>query len=172
MKTRLLPIAALGLLVSFASQAAPPAGAPAGATALCKDGSYFSGAEKKGACSGHKGLKTWFGAATAKAAPAAKSAAAPLKPNPAASTAAKPATAAAKPMAPAKPASTDAKPATAAKTAPVAPGKSGMVWANSDTKVYHCPNSRWYGKTKNGKYLSEADAKAQGMRPDRNKGCS
>jgi hypothetical protein len=157
-------MAAFGLLVSFASQAAPPAGAPAGATALCKDGSYFSGTEKKGACSGHKGLKTWFGASSTKSAPAAKivpgtkSAAAPVKPNPAATAPAKPAAANAKPAAPAKPIPSAAKP--------------GMVWANLDTKVYHCPNSRWYGKTKNGKYLSEADAKAQGMHPDRNKACS
>jgi hypothetical protein len=56
--------------------------------------------------------------------------------------------------------------------APVTAGKPGLVWANPDTKVYHCPNSRWYGKTKNGKYLNEADAKAQGMRPDHNKACS
>ncbi len=42
-------------------------------------------------------------------------------------------------------------------SATVAPEK-GMVWVNLDSKMYHKEGSRWYGHTKSGKYMSEADA--------------
>ena len=149
-----------GLLLATASIAQVPAGAPAGSTGVCKDGSYSSNATKKGACRGHKGVKAWYsqspGAATSAAAPAAA-------PAPAAATPA-PAPAAA-------PARMSAK-ARATPSATAAPGGGpGQVWANKSSKVYHCSSDRWYGKTKNGAYMSEADAKAQGYRPDHGKAC-
>jgi hypothetical protein len=159
-----------GLLLAGASFAQAPASAPAGSTGLCRDGSYWTGATKKGACHGHKGVQDWYassGAPTAAAPTAATSAATPAATAPA--SAPSPAPAAAAPAA-AAPAVSKSKPAPAVTAAPG--GGADKVWVNSASKVYHCPSDRWYGKTKSGAYMSEADALAQGNRADHGKACS
>jgi hypothetical protein len=45
------------------------------------------------------------------------------------------------------------------------------VWVNTTSKVFHCPATRWYGKTKNGEYMSEAEAVKKGYRPVGDKMC-
>jgi helix-hairpin-helix protein len=72
--------------------------------------------------------------------------------------------------APAAPAETKkAAPANAAKAAATTEAKTppakGMVWVNTDSKVFHREGDRWYGKTKAGKYMTEADALKDGYRP-------
>jgi len=50
-------------------------------------------------------------------------------------------------------------------TATPAPGSGhGLVWVNTETHVYHKEGSRFYGTTKKGKYISEADAIKEGDR--------
>jgi hypothetical protein len=152
----LLAATALAVTAMIASQAGvaqAPAGAPAGATGLCNDGSYWTGASKSGACRGHKGVKTWYAAA----ASAPTSAATPTAP--------------AAPAAPA-PAAPAAKTKTTASTTPAPGGGPGMVWLNTSTKVYHCYGTKYYGTTKAGAYMTEAAAKAKGAHPDAGKPCS
>ena len=157
-----------GLFIAGSSFAQAPAAAPAGSTGLCKDGSYWSGATKKGACRGHKGVQDWYAGSNAPAA------AAPSPATPTTPTAAAPTTAAT--AAPATPAATPAHAAPKSNSTPAAAqapgGGPGLVWVNSSSKVYHCPTDRWYGKTKSGEYMSEADAIAKGNRADHGKACN
>ena len=139
-----------------------PTGAPAGATGLCNDGTYYNGASKKGACRGHKGVKEWYGAPSnsGKAAPASGAASAPSSKSK--STDESGATSAA------------AEPATKSQAGSVAPAPGGgadKVWLNTASNVYHCPGTRYYGTTKAGAYMTEAEAKAKGARPDHGKPC-
>jgi len=125
------------------------AAGPTGSTGECKDGSYTSTPTKRGACAGHCGVKDWYAeekaALTPSKAPQGQAAA--------------PATAPARP--------------TASAGASAAPGGgAGKVWVNTPTKVYHCNNDRGYGKTREGEYMSESEAKAKGYRADHGHACS
>ena len=63
-----------------------------------------------------------------------------------------------------KPAKAAKAPAVMPTDAEIADAKAkGMVWANENTKVYHKDDAQ-YGKTKHGKFMTEADAQAAGYR--------
>ena len=84
--------------------------------------------------------------------------------------------------APAAPAASTAPAAAAATKAPAnangtpmaqAPGGGAdKVWVNDSSKVYHCPDDKFYGKTKKGNYLTEAEAKTKGFKADHGKACA
>ena|SRR5258707_2057450 len=62
----------------------------------------------------------------------------------------------------------------ASKTAPAANAPTdaqitdakakGMVWVNTSSKVYHKKDGQFYGKTKQGQFMTEADAQKAGYR--------
>lgn len=191
LKTLTLPLA---FVASLAVSSVGFAQAPAGSTGECKDGTYTSVETKRGACAGHKGVKEWYGAQAKSEAKSAKSDAKSAK---AEAKAAKAEAKAAKTEAKSTGAMTAPSSGSAAAAAPAAMprssgnmsaattkaqqgmraeaapgGGAGKVWVNASTKVYHCMGDEWYGKTKAGEYMSEADAKSQGAHAARGKACS
>ena len=55
------------------------------------------------------------------------------------------------------------------REAPITAQSSGSatvtVWVNTNSGVYHCPGTRWYGKTKSGRFMSQREAQSKGYRP-------
>jgi competence protein ComEA len=95
---------------------------------------------------------------------AARAAAPAPAPMPAPAAAPAPAPRAAAPAAPAT-----AAPATAGHVSPSqitaqVPPSPGMVWVNTDTRIFHRQGDPWYGKTKKGQFMTEQAALAAGYR--------
>lgn len=117
--------------------------------ATCNDGTAFTGPTKKGACSGYKGVKEWGATAAPAAASVAGVAVAPV---------------------PTK--TTTDKPSASSTIAEAPGGGAGKVWVNSKSKTYHCQGTKYYGKTNEGSYITEAAAKIAGNHADHGKACS
>lgn len=175
-------MAAAGLLSSAYA-------APEGKTAQCKDGSYTSADEKRGACSGHGGVKDWYGKEAARSAKNEKRDSMPPEGSTGRCDDGSYTSADRKSGACSghggvkdwfgkeKAAEADAKSSAAGgssarNTSRADSGRPGQVWVNSESHVYHCSGDRWYGKTTKGEYMSEADAKARGNHADHGKSCS
>jgi serine/threonine protein kinase len=45
------------------------------------------------------------------------------------------------------------------------------VWVNTRSRTYHCPGAIWYGKTKEGLYMTQREAQAKGFRPAADRNC-
>ena len=122
----------------------------AGATGRCGDGTYTHAATKRGACSDHGGVKDWYGKASAVKERSEH-----------------------EPMA--RERHDDIAKDRAERNEPMRHDRMaaghGRVWVNSESKVYHCEGDRWYGKTKHGEYMSEAEAREHGYRADHGKAC-
>ena len=54
---------------------------------------------------------------------------------------------------------------------PAPGGGPDKVWVNLNSSKYHCPGDRYYGKTANGRYMTEASAKAAGAKGTGGKTC-
>jgi hypothetical protein len=66
-------------------------------------------------------------------------------------------------------------PSTEEKTAPTNTKQAGnpnvKVWVNTNSGVYHCPGTRWYGNTKQGEFVTQKNAQDSGYRPAYGKVC-
>jgi hypothetical protein len=148
----------------YAQSAAPAA---AGSTTVtCNDGSTQTVSTTKGACRGHKGINKSASSSAGSSTGSSTSSTGASSNTSASTAAAAPAAAAA------------SKSSTASKSAPsatpAAGGGPGQVWVNtaSKTKAYHCQGSKWYGTTKQGKYMSTSDAQAAGYHAAKGEKCS
>lgn len=52
------------------------------------------------------------------------------------------------------------------------PNGAIKVWADRNTALYYCPGSAVYGRTQNGKYLSQAEARLENFEPAIRKECA
>ena len=76
-------------------------------------------------------------------------------------------------VAPAAPATPGTAPTQGKAAKPEAPGGGPVkVWVSSGSKSYHCQGDRWYGRTKSGGYMTEAEAKAKGLHGPHGKACT
>ncbi|WP_263384228.1 DUF3761 domain-containing protein [Granulicella arctica] len=199
LSTALLTCHLVAAQTAAQSPAVAPGTRPAGATGICKDGTYSTEAAKSGACRGHHGVQEWYTVAAATpATPAAQvpaPATTPVTPSPTTQVRTQSAAAAQSagqsdtppatqsitpPTAPATTPSATASTKTPVKkgpraklaNTPEAPGGGpGLVWVNTSSNVYHCPGTDYYGKTKKGSYMPEADARAKGVRANGGKAC-
>jgi serine/threonine protein kinase len=62
----------------------------------------------------------------------------------------------------------------ATKAAPSAPAENpdANVWVNTATGTYHCSGTRWYGKTHEGEYMKQKQARQKGYHPAGNRACT
>lgn len=147
MRLHSLVLAAAAFLIAPAwAQTQTPA-ADTAVTAVCKDGTQFSGKTLRGACRGHGGVdKEAASGKKAENAPKAEAASKKVEKR--------------------------ERSETAAAAAASAPARPGEVWVNTQSKVFHCAGSRYYGKTKQGQYMSEKEALAQGFHAAKEKACT
>jgi predicted flap endonuclease-1-like 5' DNA nuclease len=67
------------------------------------------------------------------------------------------------------PSKSTSKASAAPRTEQAAGGGDGKVWVNTKSGVYHKEGDRWYGKTKEGKYMTEDEAIKAAYRADKDK---
>jgi len=120
-------------------------------TAKCRDGSFSYSTTRSGTCSGHGGVAEWLApsGATAKCNDGTFSTSASRQ------------------------GACSSHGGVAQWLAQTSASTAGTrVWVNTSSGVYHCAGSRYYGGTKQGRYMSETEASAAGYRPAYNRRCT
>jgi len=62
-------------------------------------------------------------------------------------------------------------PESKAQTAATRGNPDVRVWVNTNSGTYHCPGTRWYGKTKEGEYMTQEEAQDKGYHAAANRPC-
>lgn len=156
----------LALALAGIANAQTPAGAPTGATAQCKDGTWSSEPNRDAACSSHDGVRTWYGASDS---PTKTPAPAMMPPQ-------------TFPKSTPQTMPNAQTPTTGTQTGsrPTLPGglsrKSGAsaahVWVDRSARTYVCEGERGYGTSSGGAYMSESDAVSNGNQPANGATCA
>ena len=63
------------------------------------------------------------------------------------------------------------KPESKAQTALSRGNPDVKVWVNTKSGAYHCPGTRWFGKTHEGQYMTQKEAQDKGYHPAANNPC-
>jgi len=165
MKT-LIITTTLSLALAGIANAQTPAGAPTGATAQCKDGTWSSEQNRDAACSGHDGVRTWYGASDSPTNTPAPAMMPPQTfPKPTPQTMPNAAT-------PATGTQMGSRPTLPGGMSRNSGGHAGEVWVDPRSRTYVCEGERSYGTAAGGSYMSESDATAAGNRPANGARCS
>jgi hypothetical protein len=156
---------AFALATAGVASAQTPAGAPAGATAQCKDGTWSTEQNRDAACSGHDGVRTWYGPSDS---PSRTPAPAMMPPQ-----------TFPKPTPQQMPNAQTPTTGTQTGSRPTLPGgvsrKSGgaaRVWVDRSARTYVCEGERGYGTSSGGTYMSESEAVSAGNQPANGANCS
>ena len=156
----------LALAIAGAAHAQTPAGAPAGATAQCRDGTWSSQVRRDAACADHNGVRTWYGASdspTNTPAPAMM----PPQTFPKSTPQTMP-----NAQTPTTGTQMGSRPTLPGGMSRPSGGGSGRVWVDRSSRTYVCDGERGYGTSSGGSYMSEADAAAQGNRAANGASCA
>jgi hypothetical protein len=72
---------------------------------------------------------------------------------------------------PRAPSASGSTPESTSPTPRQAGNPDAKVWVNTNSGVYHCPGTRWYGTTKQGEFMTQKKAQSVGYRPAYGKAC-
>ena len=160
--------AALMAATGVHAQQAASSSSAGSMTVQCNDGTSVTVTTMKGACHGHKGVNKSASSSSGSGSTAGSGSGGASSAS--SNTSATSTTAASSSKS--STSSTSSSKAAPAAT-PTAGGGPGQVWVNtaSKTKAYHCQGSKWYGTTKQGKYMSTSDAQAAGYHAAKGEKC-